>query len=135
MFGTLDVPESIVITEDEFFDFLAAVAKSGGELIPSAVEEALNDKSLLFLGFGLQDWDLRILLRSAITGEKGPRKGLKAKHVAAEMEVLYDDVASPDDARDYIVTYFHDHEPSIEIEWASVDVFASNLASAWERYG
>ena len=135
--GTLDVPESIVITEDEFFDFMAAVAKGGSgpnQLIPSGVEEALTNTSLLFLGFGLQDWDLRILLRSVITREAKARKGQKAKHVAAEMDVVTEGVISPEDARRYIVTYFRDNEPSIEIEWASVDEFASNLARAWKTY-
>jgi len=137
VFGTLDVPESIVITEDEYFDFLAAVAKGGSgsnQLIPAAVEEALTNTSLLFLGFGLQDWDLRILLRSVITREANERKGQKAKHVAAEMDVLSEGVRSPEDARRYIVTYFHDYEPSIEIEWASVNDFASDLARAWKTF-
>jgi hypothetical protein len=135
--GTLDVPESIVITEDEYFDFLAAVARSGSgsdQLIPPAVEEALANTSLLFLGFGLQDWDLRILLRSVIMREAKERKGQKAKHVAADLDILAEGVRSPEDARDYIVRYFRENEPSIEIEWASVDEFASDLARAWKTF-
>ena len=134
--GTLDVPESIVITEDEYFDFLAAVAKSGpgNPLIPRPVQEAIADTSLLFLGFGLQDWDFRILLRSVMKREAAPRRGQRTKHVAAELDVPTEGVASPEGVRDYIVTYFKDNEPSIEIEWATVDEFSAGLARAWEEY-
>jgi hypothetical protein len=135
VFGTLDVPESIVITEDEYFEFLAAVANPNNALIPYAVEQALADTSLLFLGFGLQDWDLRILLRGLINREAAPRKGQRSHHVAAEIDVRREGVIKPDGAKDYIVTYFRDNEPSIEIEWAAVDEFAVDLARAWERHG
>ncbi|MET0696763.1 MAG: TIR domain-containing protein [Acidimicrobiia bacterium] len=136
VFGTLDVPESIVITEDEYFDFLAAVARSGpNQLIPSVIEEALADTSLLFLGFGLQDWNLRILLRSVITRESAPRKGMRAKHVAAELDLVRGGATSPEKARDYMVSYFQKNEPAIEIEWASVDEFSADLAHAWEMHG
>ena len=65
VFGKLDVPESLVITEDNFFDFLVSVAEDRS-LIPLVVQEALSNSSLLFLGFGLEDWDVRVLLRSLI---------------------------------------------------------------------
>jgi TIR domain/SIR2-like domain len=136
VFGTLEVPESIVITEDEYFDFVAAVARSSpNQLIPSVIEEALADTSLLFLGFGLQHWDLRILLRSVIMRESAPRKGMRAKHVAAELDLVRGGATSPERAREYMVTYFQNHEPAIEIEWASVDEFSADLAHAWEIYG
>jgi hypothetical protein len=136
VFGILDQPESIVITEDEHFDFLAAVANSGPgtSLIPPVVEEALANSSLLFVGFGVQDWDFRILLRGLINGEAAARKGRTFNHVAAETDMLRDGVTKPDGAKDYIVSYFRDNEPSIDIEWAGVDEFAAELARAWERY-
>ena len=51
------------------------------------------------------------------------------------MDVLTEGVISAEDARRYIVTYFHDYEPSIEVEWASIDEFASDLARAWKTFG
>ena len=136
VFGILEVPESIVITEDEYFDFLAAVANSGPStpLIPSVVEEALANSSLLFVGFGVQDWDFRILLRGLINHEAARRKGQRPNHVAAETGVLREGVTRPDRAKDYIVSYFRDNEPSIEIEWAGVDEFAVDLARALGKY-
>ena len=109
------------------------MARSGpNQLITSVIEEALADTSLLFLGFGLQDWNLRILLRSVISRESAPRKGRWLKHVAAELDLVREGATSPEKARDYMVSYFQKNEPAIEIEWASVDEFCADLAHAWE---
>ena len=85
VFGKLDVPESLVITEDNFFDFLVSVAEDRS-LIPLVVQEALSNSSLLFLGFGLEDWDVRVLLRSLINREVAERLRRNFKHVAAQLD-------------------------------------------------
>jgi hypothetical protein len=46
----------LVLTEDDYFDFLITTASD--RLMPSEVESALVDNSLLFLGFRLTDWQL-----------------------------------------------------------------------------
>lgn len=134
VFGILEVPESIVITEDEYFDFLAAVAENDS-LIPFAVQEALANSSLLFLGFGLQDWDVRILLRGLISREVALRLGRNFKHVAAEIDVE-EDVVSPERVREYVTSYFgRFREPPIDIFWSRIDAFTAALAEAWDNAG
>ncbi len=128
--GTLSAPDSIVIAEDEYFDFLAEVTRNR-DLIPGPVREALADSSLLFLGFGLEDWDVRVLLRSLISPQSARRLG-QFQHVAAQIAV--EEVNSPDDARRYIETYFQRfREPPIDISWSSVEEFTEQLAVSWEQ--
>ena len=128
--GTLDYPDSIVIAEDEYFEFLAQVARDR-DLIPGPVREALADSTLLFLGFGLDDWDVRVLLRSLISPQSARRLG-QFQHVAAQMDV--ESASSIDDAHEYIETYFQRfREPSIDIYWSSVEEFTRQLAIAWEE--
>lgn len=128
--GTLDAPDSIVITEDEYFDFLAEVSRNR-ELIPGVVREALADSSLLFVGFGLQDWDVRVLLRSLIS-RQAARRLEQYQHVAAQIDL--EGVISPDAARRYIEKYFQRfREPPIDIFWSTVEDFTRQLATFWER--
>jgi hypothetical protein len=128
--GTLDHPDSIVIAEDEYFDFLAEVARDR-ELIPGAVREALADSTLLFLGFGLDDWDVRVLLRSLISPQSA-RRLEQFQHVAAQIDV--ESVSSFDDARRYMEKYFQRfREPSIDIYWSSVEDFCRQLAVRWQE--
>ena len=66
VYGKLAVPESLVITEDDYFDFLLRIGSKadGKNLAPSAVGRALTRDALLFIGFRLEDWSFRVLLRS-----------------------------------------------------------------------
>ena len=53
--------DSYVITEDSYIDYLS----SGGDLgalIPIALWQRLASNSLLFLGYSLSDWNLRVIL-------------------------------------------------------------------------
>lgn len=52
--------DSYVITEDSYIDYF-----SGGDvgaLIPIALSQRMTSNSLLFLGYSLRDWNLRVIL-------------------------------------------------------------------------
>ena len=52
--------DSYVITEDSYIDYL-----SGGDvgaLIPIALSQRMTSNSLLFLGYSLSDWNLRVVI-------------------------------------------------------------------------
>ena len=51
-----------VITEDDYIDFLGRMHRSRG--VPSALNEPLSTRPFLFLGYGLYDWNVRLLLAS-----------------------------------------------------------------------
>jgi SIR2-like domain len=54
--------ESFVITEDDYLDFL--IRMGSNTPIPSMIEEAFLDRHFLFLGYGLADWNFRVMLAS-----------------------------------------------------------------------
>jgi hypothetical protein len=49
-----------VITEDDYIDFLTRMTKYN--VIPSIFSELFQSRSFLFLGYGLRDWNLRVVL-------------------------------------------------------------------------
>lgn len=129
VFGSLDFPDSLVLTEDDYFDFLIGVTENKS-LIPPTVRRVLADSALLLLGFGLGDWDVRVLLRTLVSQE-GAHKLHKYRHVAAQVD-LSSGVTSPARARRYLERYFGKfREPSIDIYWGSVDEFTADLAEIW----
>ena len=143
VFGSLADLDSIVITEDEYLDFLARVSRRDiGHVIPHFVTEAIAENSLLFTGFGLHDWSLRILLRSIIDRRRfnaggddgGGRRGNRLQHLATELPPTGQGTRSPALAKEYMVEYFGSHSPPIKIEWATLEQFAVDLAEAWEKY-
>jgi hypothetical protein len=129
VFGHLDVPESLVITEDDYDDFLVGITENRA-LIPPPVQRALADSALLLLGFGLEERDVRVLLRTLVSQE-GAHKLNKYTHVAAQLD-LRGGVVSPPRAQRYLERYFAKfRQPSIDIFWGSVEEFAADLAEIW----
>lgn len=129
VFGTVEFVDSLVVTEDDYLDFLVGVTHERA-LIPPVVRRKLADSALLLLGFGLADWDVRVLLRTLISQE-GSRKLNRYTHIAAQVD-LTSGVVSPARAQRYLEKYFGKHrEPSMDIYWGTVEEFAADLAEMW----
>jgi hypothetical protein len=54
--------DAFVITEEDYLRFLSRMI--GRSAIPAPLMDYLSLKSLLFLGYGLRDWNLRLLLQT-----------------------------------------------------------------------
>jgi SIR2-like domain len=74
MHGTVDRHNSdysrFLITEENYIDFLARMTNQGA--IPATFKHYFQQTSFLFLGYGLADWNLRVLLRNVRGGGRGP---------------------------------------------------------------
>ncbi len=62
--GFDEYPESLVLTEDNYLEFLVAISEyrgKGDDRIASRVRQAMADSALLLLGYNLRSWDFRTL--------------------------------------------------------------------------
>jgi hypothetical protein len=123
LFGRLDARDSMVLTEDDHFDFLIGVT-SNRDLIPVTVRRALADTALLFLGFHMEDWNFRVLFRSIINQQGGGRRKRYA-HVAAQIDPEQGRASDPARARRYLEGYFDSAD--ITIYWGSAEDFLREL--------
>ena len=123
LFGHLAAPSSLVITEDDYFDYLIGVT-SHNDLIPAVVRRSLTDSALLFLGFDLDDWDFRVLFRSIMSRE-GRNRRSKYAHVAAQIDPETTRITEAEGAKRYLEEYFGDAD--ISIFWGSVADFGHAL--------
>jgi hypothetical protein len=129
LFGRLNVPDSVVLTEDDYFDFLIGVT-SNKDLIPSVVRRALADTALLFLGFRLDEWGFRVLFRS-IMGQQGGGRRSRYAHVAVQLDPEEDRILEPERARKYLESYFQGAD--ISIYWGSAEDFLKELQQRWSE--
>jgi hypothetical protein len=123
IFGRLNNSESLVLTEDDYFDFLIGATKNR-DLIPSVVRNRLANSALLFLGFQLDDWNFRVLFRSIVTQEGGDRRR-NYTNVAVQIDPEEGRIIEPEGARRYLETYFGQED--ISIYWGNADDFAADL--------
>ncbi len=130
VFGTFQEWSSLVLTEDEFFDYLIAASKY--DLIPEVVTGSLTEGSLVFLGFQLNDWRFRVLFRQIMT--LGGSHDLKRRtHVGVQVDPEDQSVADVRRACRYLEKYFSTDrgvgvsEPPIDIYWGSSADFLREL--------
>lgn len=128
LLGTLDQPESLVLTEDDYFDFLIGVTRNQ-DLVPAVVRRRLSDSALMFVGFRLDEWDFRVLYRSLMSSEGGNRRR-GYTHVAVQIDPEEDATTDAGRARTYLEEYFQDSR--VALYWGTTEHFIRELQREWE---
>ena len=124
--GLCEIPESLVLTEDDYLDFLAAISREQN-LLPPRIQEAFTDTSLLFLGYRIADWDFRVLFRILA----GYLKRRRRKHISVQLVPGDVPEAQKEKAQKYLDHYFA--ELHIQVYWQDCREFAAELRTRWER--
>lgn len=129
LFGHLSRPQSVVLTEDDYFDFLINVSEDKAR-IPPLVRRRFADRGLMFLGFSVEDWDFRVLFRSVMKQEGSGRRD-KYTNVAVQIDPEEGRTLEPAGAREYLERYFEGRD--ISLYWGSSDDFLRDLGRAWSQ--
>jgi hypothetical protein len=135
VFGNMEYPQSLVLTEDDYFDFLIAVTRNESlkkASIPDVVSEALASSGLLLLGFQADDWDFRALFRG-ILRQPGSALGEMYTRVAVQMSPIEGHIIDPDRACQYLQNYFQKEE--ISTFWGSAEDFMTKIAQLCAERG
>lgn len=131
LFGQLQEPDTLVLTEDDYFDYLIGVT-SNRDLIPEVVLGKQTRTQLLFLGFQLDDWNFRVLFKSLLRPGAMAARGYE--HVAVQIDPDEDRLLDAKRAKQNLEKYFGKNK--IAIYWGSAEDFLQELRSKWnERYG
>jgi hypothetical protein len=133
IFGRLDDDASMVLAEDSYFQFLLGFHRKETE-IPPFVKGATGKRSLLFLGFQMDDWSFRVLFRSLLNQETREARA-RFPHVAVQVDPDDEQYVNPARARRYLES--HLKTENIDIFWGSTEEFFVELEkrrAAWERH-
>jgi hypothetical protein len=127
--GHMDDPESMVLTEDDYLDFMVNVRRvttSDTSLLalPPKIDELIRGTSLLFLGYGLRDWNLRVLLRALVENREPSSKKVG---VSVQLEPDKSLVLEPslDEAISYLEQYFEG--PKLRVFWGTAGEFLAEV--------
>ena len=126
--GHRSVPESLVLTEDDYIDFLVRISGDSA-LLPPIIQSSLTNKMLLFVGYSLADWTFRVIFRGLLATR--PPLATHA-HVSVQ---LPPHGQGPDDERplrvqEYLDSYFE--RQNIWICWENARAFTAELRRRWE---
>lgn len=126
VFGLYGRPDTMVLTEDDFFDYLIATSRL--DLLMPKLVGRLMQCSLLFLGFRLDDWRFRVLFRMIVT-RQGTETMKLLSHVGVQVNPDEQSMADVERARKYMESYFQggSDAPEISIYWGSAADFLKEL--------
>jgi hypothetical protein len=130
--GHHQTPQSMVLTEDDYLNFLIRVTESP-KLLPPVINTALT-KSLLFVGYSLSDWTFRVLFRGLINSI-----GASLGYLSVAIQLPPMDVKDGDDAmqraQDYLGKYFSEiQQLKLVVYWGDARQFAEELRQRWGDY-
>ncbi len=133
LYGLETYPESLVLSEDDYLDFLARIVRDTSQknpIVPRYLRKALTQSSLLLLGYRLQDWDFRVLFRGVLSTTPGSlRKFSVALQLAPEEQHA---IVSAAEAKEYLEKYFG--SSNFNVEWGSSTRFVQKLWEAWNQW-
>lgn len=127
LFGGIRVQNSVVLTEDNFFDYLNGITREDQPL-PMQVCHRFNDSALLILGFNLDEWSFRVLLRS-IMGQQGTKRLNNYTHFAVQIDPEDAHIVDPDRARQYLENQISGIK--LSIYWGGIEDFIKTLREKW----
>jgi hypothetical protein len=119
--GCLDLPESLVLGEDDYLDFLVSVSRDES-LLPHQIKRALAGTSLLFIGYALADWDFRVIHRGLVIAAE---QSLRRLSVTVQLR-------PSEEAQDYLDKYFS--AMSLRVYWGTAQAFMDELHQRWLAY-
>ena len=125
--GHHETPESLVLTEDDYIDFLVRVSRDP-KLLPPVIRGSLGSQMLLFIGYKLEDWTFRVIFRGLLSA----RPSLAQRtHVSVQLPPDTDGSAR-DRARaqEYLDKYFD--QQRISICWMTARKFSAELRQRWQ---
>jgi len=123
--GRYKVPQSLVLTEDDYIEYLVQLAgesrreAAAASVLPPYVYGQLRSKPLLFVGYSLRDWTFLVLFRMLLHGIPDTQR---RNHVSVQIDPRE---RAPRRARDYLEQYFRSQR--IQIFWDSASEFARKV--------
>jgi hypothetical protein len=114
-------PGSMVLTEDDYMEFLVAISQNvgrGADPIPRRVRQAMADSSLVLLGYDLDGWDFRVLFWGLI-------KPRPLQQTSVSIQLVPNDIE-----REYLQKYLSEFE--FRIFWGTISQYMQELRQDWE---
>lgn len=128
LFGFVENPRALVLTEDDYFDYMMWVNNAAAQIqVPEVIRVAWDEGALLFLGFQMNDWNFRVLFRSILNDQRRQTERYY-RSVAVQLQPG-DGYLQPEKARRYLERAFA--KDQLDIYWGSAEDFLRELQRNW----
>jgi hypothetical protein len=138
--GRYQDPTSMVLTEDDYLDFMVRANKARG-IIPPLVEKAISATSLLCIGYSMSDITFKVIYRGIIASREAsirrqnitvqlPPKGSMSASLLSQPSAETPEPENKDGEEiEYLKKYFQKNY--FNIYWGTARDFAGELNERW----
>jgi len=132
LFGLEDYPQTLVLSEDDYMNFLVSVVEdinTQNPIVPLKLRQALAESPLLLLGYQLRDWDFRVLFRFTL---KFRREELSPRGMVIQLNQDKKRIGNEEKALQYLSHYLD--KKQFDVEWTDTESFIRKLWDEWNKY-
>jgi hypothetical protein len=132
LYGLEDYPQTMVLSEDDYLNFLIAMVEDTNTLnpvVPLTLRRALGGSHLLLLGYQLRDWDFRVMFRFVL---KFRRDEFSPRGMVIQLKKDERRIENMQKSLEYLGHYFDRRK--FDIEWSDPEAFICKLWSEWNQY-
>ncbi len=132
LYGLEDYPQTLVLSEDDYMNFLISVVEdtnTQNPLVPLRLREGLAESRLLLLGYRARDWDFRVLFRFILkyrSIDSAPRGMLIQLKPGSKQS------GNKEKSVEYLGNYFD--KKQFDLDWTNPEKFIQKLWNEWDRY-
>jgi hypothetical protein len=128
--GDLDIPQSMVLTESDYVDFIVN-SNTQSDVLPNLIRQVLATTSLLFIGYSLLDMNFRIIFRG-IMNFLGSQFLLPNIAVMLPLHDIQDN-----NKRELAQQYLKDYTKKmfkVDVYWGDASTFSEDLRKRWNEF-
>ena len=121
---------SMVLTEDDYVDFMTEAQVAPEDVVPLPIRTALATTNLLFVGYSLHDWNFRVLLRSLMRKvQKTSQRFNMSVQMKPSEELVVSDLRQ--EAEKFLCDYLETEK--VTVHWGDAGDFLRDLRRRCEQ--
>jgi hypothetical protein len=125
--GEVSDASSLLVTDDDYIEFTVSLsqrAQGRNAIIPHRIRRALSDTTLLFVGYSLEDWNFRVLMRQIMK-----QQAILRDEQALSLSIQLSDTDIPEEKRAKAQKFLADYlgTSAIHIHWGKATPFLKEL--------
>ena len=132
--GDIKNPQSMVLTEKDYFEFVINTNKEEAQDIPSILRKEIATSSLLFIGYSVDDIDFRTIFQGFLTFlDSMLAKGKREPSVAVQLPPEISKKGKAKMQR-YMEQYTRNLYPNVHEFWGDTSDFITELDKRWRDF-
>jgi hypothetical protein len=129
--GEINNPQSMVLTEDDYLNFIVKLYVDIDKLFPAEIKLAFVSSSIIFIGYSLSDWNLRIILRKIADSMKSASR----THCSSQLTPTGIKIEDENKIKEYLKSYFEIIQGGVSLKlfWGTAADFCHGLAEKMKQ--